>query len=279
LAPEARRLKIDIGVTGKEPLNNQPYFRHHVVSREMVVHARAKAALEAVCTILDELSMIHDRNVLVSALAAFVTVRQRYWKPPAPYSSPEAALALIEFVQLIEDFVGENSEGGRRAQAVAAGLMDAFQRGNTVETQRINDPSREIPGDIAVYDASDVDQDPILRMVVEVRDKIVTDADVHTFSSLASGAVGRAAILAVSLGQEALQVAAAQQTAAEHGLDLEVFVGWTPYARQIFFWSPDDATKAIRAAHEFVYQRLIDLECSTEALESWLEWRPPGFNA
>lgn len=276
LVPEARRLKVDIGVSGKEPLNNQPYFRHHVVSRSMTVHGRAKAALNAVCDILDDLSGIQDSAVLVSALAAFVKVRRTYWKPPAPYSSPEAALALIEFVQLIEDFVAQNSEGGRRAQAVAAGLMDSFHSVGTVETSRINDPDRQFPGDVAVYDPTDDETAPVLRLAIEVRDKPVTDDDVRTFSDKAATFVGRAAILAVSLGQQEIDIAGAKTAAAAGGLHLEVFIGWTPYARQIFFWSPEDAAKAIRAAHEFIYQRLGELECSPDALESWLNWRPPS---
>lgn len=278
LVPAARLAKVDIGVSGKEPLNNQPYFRHHHVSREMVVHSRAKGALDAVCDLLDELSKVTDSEGALSALAAFVVVRRKYWKAPAPYSSAEGALLLIEFVQLLEDFVAENSEGGRRAQAVAAGLMDAFQNAGFVETQRINDPSRDIPGDIAVYDTAD-ESSAMPRMVVEVRDKHITDNDLDIFSAQAAKVVGRAAMLAVSLGQPQIDIATAQKKAAAIGLDLAVFVGWTPYARQIFFWHPEDAAKAIRAAHEFIYERLIDLECSTEAQGAWLEWRPPGANA
>lgn len=278
LVPGARLAKVDIGVSGKEPLNNQPYFRHHYVSREMVVHSRAKAALEVVCDLLDDLSTVANLESALAALAAFVIVRKGYWKEPAPYSSPEGALVLIEFVQLLEDFVSQNSEGGRRAQAVAAGLMDAFQDAGAVETQRINDPSRDIPGDIAVYHTTD-ESAPVPRMVVEVRDKPVTDSDLDIFSSQAAKMVGRAAMLAVSFGQQPLDISSAQARAARLGLDLEVFIGWIPYARQIFFWSPDDAAKAIRAAHEFIYERLIDLECSAEAQEAWLEWRPPGSNA
>lgn len=278
LVPAARLIKVDIGVSGKEPLNNQPYFRHHHVSRQMVVHTRAADALEAVCDLLDDLSKTPDEPSALAALAAFIQVRRSYWKAPAPYNSPEAALALIEFVQLIEDFVSNNSEGGRRAQAVAAGLMDSFQNDGAVDTQRVNDPSREIPGDIAVYDAPD-DTAPVLRLLVEVRDKPVTSNDLDIFVAQASTVVGRAAMLAVSLGQPPIDVAMSQKTAAGAGLDLEVFIGWTPYVRQIFFWSPDDAAKAIRTAHERVYERLIDLECSNEAQFAWLEWRPPGSNA
>lgn len=279
LVPEARRLQVDIGVSGKEPLNNQPYFQNRVVSRTMVVHSTAEGALDTVCAILEELSPIRDRARALSALAAYIKVRRTYWRPPAPYSSPEAALALTEFIQRIEDFVLEASEGGRRAQAIAAGLMDAFQDGGIVETGRVNDPSREVPGDIAVFDPQEDDSAPVLRMVIEVRDKSVTDADVDTFAARASASVGRAAVLAVALGQGPIDVKSAQTLAAKRGLDLQVFVGWSPYARQIFFWSPDDAAKAIRAAHAFVYQRLIELECSSDAQKAWLAWHPPGSNA
>ncbi|MGO7375071.1 restriction endonuclease, SacI family [Rhizobium ruizarguesonis] len=50
----------------------------------------------------------------------------------------------------IQNFVGENSEGGKRAQAVVAGLFDAAFGEGSVESARINDPSCSHPGDVCV---------------------------------------------------------------------------------------------------------------------------------
>ena len=55
LVPASRELRMHLGVTGREPLNNQPYFHNDVVSRRMNVKGNAKVALDLVCDLLDEL--------------------------------------------------------------------------------------------------------------------------------------------------------------------------------------------------------------------------------
>lgn len=45
LAPEAKALDVDIGTRGREPLNNQPFFRYSYMSRDMVVKVSARPSL------------------------------------------------------------------------------------------------------------------------------------------------------------------------------------------------------------------------------------------
>ena len=47
----------------------------------------------------------------------------------------------------IQEFVWADSEHGKRAQAIVAGLLDVFASPARVESGRINDPSRKYPGD------------------------------------------------------------------------------------------------------------------------------------
>ena len=55
---------------------------------------------------------------------------------------------------MIQALVEDASENGRRAQAVVAGLMDAFAGAERVESGRVNDPSRRHPGDVCVRAAA-----------------------------------------------------------------------------------------------------------------------------
>jgi len=266
LAPLCRDHQVHIGVTGREPLNNQPYLRESRVFRQMSVHAKTKPVLDKVCDFLEELASIDDRSELLNALASFITVRRAHWPASKPYVSQETVLKLSGLIYRIENFVGGDSEGGRRAQAVAAGLMDVLEGTGSVETSRVNDPDRRFPGDVAVR-TSDGD----LTRVLEVRDKPVNVADLSAFVSKATAAgVTRAGVLAVAPNQKPLDVKSVQNAAARNGLALEVFLGWAGYLHQLLFWMPSDIPLPIEEAHHRIYERIVELECSEVAQDLWL---------
>ena len=270
LVPLSRDLRVHLGVTGREPLNNQPYFHNDVVNRQMNVKGNARVALNLVCDLLDELSAIHDRGELLAALAAFIEVRRKYWATAQDYFAPETTFAFADLLKWIDSFVKVDSEGGRRAQAVAAGLMDVVEGDENVETGRVNDPDRHFPGDVAAYSRGK--ERKVVR-VLEVRDKVLSESDLRVFASKASRfGVARAGILAVAPTQEPLDLAGAQAEAAAEGVNLELFIGWTAFIRQLFFWLRGDAADPVRHAHERIYSRLVELECSAEAQSAWLAW-------
>jgi hypothetical protein len=270
LVPLSRELRVHLGVTGREPLNNQPYFHNDVVNRQMNVKGNARIALNLVCDLLDELSGIDDRGELLSALAAFLDVRRQYWTTARDYFAPETTFAFADLLNWIDRFVKADSEGGRRAQAVAAGLMDVVEGDENVETGRINDPDRNFPGDVAAYSRGK--ERKVVR-VLEVRDKELSDSDLRDFGCKAARfGVGRAGILAVAPNQAPLEFTGAQAEAAAKGVHLELFIGWTAFVRQLFFWLRGDAADPVRHAHERIYSRLVELECSAEAQGAWLAW-------
>ena len=216
------------------------------------------------------LSGIHDRHKLVAAIAAFIEVRRRYWTTARNYFAPETTFAFADLLNWIDRFVKDDSEGGRRAQAIAAGLMDVVEGSENVETGRINDPDRRFPGDVAAYSRGK--ERKVVR-VLEVRDKALSESDLRVFASKASQfGVARAGILAVAPTQQQLDLAEAQAEAAAEGVNLELFIGWTAFVRQLFFWLRGDAADPVRHAHERIYARLVELECSAEGQTAWLAW-------
>lgn len=54
LVPLAAELGINLGVTGREPLNNQPYFRIKRVSENMPVRGGTEHIVHELCEILKE---------------------------------------------------------------------------------------------------------------------------------------------------------------------------------------------------------------------------------
>lgn len=60
LVPNATELSVDLSVTGKEPLNNQPYFRIDRVSSEMPIHKNARLVAENLTSLLNLIDQIKD---------------------------------------------------------------------------------------------------------------------------------------------------------------------------------------------------------------------------
>ncbi len=273
LVPVAREMRVHLGVTGREPLNNQPYFHNDVVNRQMNVKGNARVALNLVCDSLDQLSELRDRARLLEALAAFIKVRRTFWRKARDYFAPEATIEFADLVARIDRFVKTDSEGGKRAQAVAAGLMDVAEGHENVETGRINDPDRNFPGDVAVFRHGGRGRVREPTRVLEVRDKALSPNDLVAFANKAAEfGVARAGVLAVAPNQQPLDADTARAEAAGKGLNLELFVGWSAFVGQLFFWLRGDATDPVRHAHERIYERLLELECSDAAQSIWLEW-------
>jgi len=78
LVPLAPKLDINLGVTGREPLNNQPYFRIMRVSRNIPVRGNAQIAIDALIDLLDIINGLKSSNEARTALRAFIHVRRNW---------------------------------------------------------------------------------------------------------------------------------------------------------------------------------------------------------
>ena len=194
LVPLSAELGISIGVTGREPLNNQPYFRMTRLGDDTPVHAGGRAAFTFMLELVKELQKLETEDEARAALRAFIAVRRRY-QPRYLTREGEAKITPEQLIAAIKAFVGENSEGGKRAQAVAAGLMDVFAGVERVESGRVNDPSRKHPGDVCVHATTDPDQ---WEKAIEVRDKPVAASDVQIFARKCLGMRAREAAVVMA---------------------------------------------------------------------------------
>lgn len=265
LVPIAAELGISIGVTGREPLNNQPYFRMTHLGDGTPVHAGGRAAFDFMIQLVGKLQSMKNVDKARAALRAFVVVRRRY---QPRYAIGDGTLTVTpETLALnIARFVSENSEHRRRAQAVVAGLFDVFAGATRVESGRINDPSRNYPGDVCVRSVDDSSREK----AVEVRDKPVKESDVHIFCKKCVGmTVREAAVVMVAPGQVQLDNDALSKWAADFGIGLTLFYGWQSLVDQVLFWAPMSKPEAAISAGERIEARLITVEASTEAVAMW----------
>jgi hypothetical protein len=249
LVPFANRHGINLRTTGAEPLNNQPFFRYEVVSRHMKVRPSTQGDLDFLVDCLEAVDFLREDEAL-PALAAFLRVR---------IADPATVL-----VEATAEFVMSNPEGGRRGQALGAAALDLVY--DDVRTAKINDPSRERPGDVIVMAGSRA-----VFCSVEVRQKVVSMVEVNQFADrLAKEAIRRAMIFALhphqaDLGGPVLQ----QKVWTEHGVLIEVLSGAATVLSRCLMASPKPLLDALQLFPSRMLRRLHEMECTPLTMDNW----------
>lgn len=268
LVPLAAELGISLGVTGREPLNNQPYFRMTRLDDGTPVHSGGRRAFDYMVGLTRELQEISDESQAKDALRAYVAVRRGYQKTYADFTT-EGDVIPEKLIEAIMSFVRKDSEGGRRAQAVVAGLLDVFAGNARVESGRINDPSRKYPGDVCIRAASNPSE---WKKAFEVRDKSVSVSDARIFAKKCIDmGVREAAIVMVSESQEPFDVKCLNKWASSFGIGMTLFVGWPEFVNQVIFWAEQHGVQAATMAAQTIRERLVAVEASAEAIQGWEE--------
>ena len=268
LVPLAAELGFSIGVTGRQPLNNQPYFRITRLGDGTPVHPSGRAAFDYMVELVNELQAVSTTRKARAALAAFIVERRRH---QVRYVVPEGESAITPegLAAAIRALVRNESEGGRRAQAVVAGLMDAFAGPERVESGRINDPSRKYPGDVCVRAVAATES---WEKVFEIRDKPVTMSDVRIFGAkCAEMGVQEAAVVAVADDQASLDTAALAAWSSDLGIGMTLFDRWESIVDQALFWAGDAKPVAARRAVRRIHERLIGVEASPRTVAFWAQ--------
>ena len=266
VVPLAVDLGVSLGVTGREPLNNQPYFRIARLGDDTPVHQKSRAAFDHTRSLVNELQGLRTTQEARAALAAFIAERRGH---QVRYAMPagETPISLKELTEAVRSLVRGESEGGRLAQAIVAGLMDTFAGPERVESGRVNDPSRTYPGDVCVRAP---DAPFVLEKAFEIRDKPVSMSDVQVFGSkCVSMGAREAAVVAVADGQVPLDRARIANWSRDLGIGMTLFEGWESIIDQALFWAGDHKPAAASRAVRHIHERLIAVEASPGAVDRW----------
>ncbi|MEE9251279.1 MAG: restriction endonuclease, SacI family [Alphaproteobacteria bacterium] len=105
--------RFRLGVTGRQPLNNQPYFRMTRLDDGMPVHRGSRAAFDYMVRLVQELQDMTDEAPARAALRAFIAVRRRY-QPRYIHHEGEVEITPNRLALAIRRLVQEKSEGWRR---------------------------------------------------------------------------------------------------------------------------------------------------------------------
>lgn len=265
LVPLSAELVFSIGVSGKQPLNNQPYFRMSYLGDTTPVHGSGREVFDYMMELIHELTAATPATAR-KALRAFVAVRRNYQRTYDD-AGDGSDLSPYQLLEAVRRLVGANSEGGRRAQAVAAGLLDVVYGEDRVESGRINDPSRHYPGDVVILAPG---EGTGWEKSFEVRDKPVPFSDIAIFGrTCVERGVREAAMLMVSNSQPFVDADTVREWSEEYGLSMTLFHGWEQFIDQCLFWAALSKPDAAKLAVATIRERLIAAEASSGAVTQW----------
>ncbi len=262
LVPASRVHGFDLGVTGREPLNNQPFFRYERIDQMDRIRDRVGLLLLlASLRKIDQLSAAEAGE----ALASFLYERTAVADLKRRTTLLDVALGVRQAVRAADCFVREEADGGKRGQALVAGVLDlVFPE---VRMGRVNDPSRRFPGDVQAMVGVQV------VLAVEVRQKLVGPDEALAFARAAAEAgVVNAAVAALAPGQEPLHRASLRDYAeSKHGVLLSVIESADELIAAALLWSGMRTDDALRDLPQRILDRLHEIEASQRSLRRWLE--------
>ncbi len=263
LVPMAPALGVHLGVTGREPLNNQPYFRMERLDDGTRIHKNASKLFARLIEVIHKLSKVSQQEAK-RALRSFVYVRRNYQPKYLPLSG-QYNLSSDDLTTMIRTFVGEESDGGKRAQAVVAGLLDIFAGEERVFAGRVNDPSRHYPGDVAVR----LNDDSGWEKAFEVRDKAVSFSDIQIFTQkCVLEKVREVGIVAISSVQTEIRLEESSAWAKYLGIGMRIFTDWRTFVVENLFWSPSTNTASL--ALTAIHNRLVEIEAPEASVKRWM---------
>jgi hypothetical protein len=152
----------------------------------------------------------------------------------------------------------------RRTQALVAAAFDVTHR--DVRSRRLNDPSRDYPGDIQAFD----DGQPILA--VEVRAKTVRPTETLAFVSACHRAgIERAFMVVIWPQHQPLPASVLRQwSLAEHNVLLTIIENVQDLLLYAFGWADLPLPVALRAFVVTALERLKEIEAEEQSLENWV---------
>jgi hypothetical protein len=263
LVPFARSSGFSLRATGREPLNNQPFFRYDRIDQIDRIHASARPYLPVLIKTCKNINKLSEDEARL-ALAAFL--RERLERSAESVAASVAGTAeLIELIPIVEQFVNSYSNGGRVGQAVVAAVFDlAFEN---VRTGRINDPSRHFTGDVHALTDEGV---PFLA--AEARQKPVSESDVMTFASgVSSDGVPRALVVGLDASQKPLDTGTlARRALADYSIPISVVQSVSELFSAACTWNP---TVLDRMADfpQLLLRRLQEIETEDRAISWWVK--------
>jgi len=264
LAARAADYGYHLGVTGPEPLNNQPWFGSSRVDRIANLHGEAKPFHRDLVRYLSDLNRLGEEQASV-ALAAFIRRRMTHAaeeRARATTLRADAGASFADLLEVLETFVWNDPEGGRRGQALAAAVLDLAH--DDVELAAINDPRMF---DVAIREKG------IAVLGVDVKQKAVDEASViHLAREAAALSVDK--VLMVALGQAQRPLDRPRLAAVcldDFGVAAGVVEGVSELLGQVALQAPVSLAEFTRSLPERYLLRMQEHGVSATGQQFWID--------
>jgi len=262
LVPAAVEYGFSIRNTGREPLNNQPFFRYDHISLIDRVPSRARESLDELRKALSNLDSYSAEDAL-AALAAFIRVRFEETQTPDEKTYGSVMVGADHLVKSVGNFLDENVDRPRRTQAVVAAAFEMIY--SDIVTRRINDPSRDFPGDVQAI------ADDECIMAAEARAKAVPESEVRSYvATLQSHGISRAFVVVIHPSHLPLPRPELRNWAwSAHRVVLDILESAADLVWAVLTWSRFSIEEVLQNLPARVRFRLREIEAEQESIMTW----------
>jgi hypothetical protein len=264
LASRAAHYGYHLGVTKKEPLNNQPWYGGSRIDRFTTVRDDAKPYHRDLIRYLNDLNQLKSEEAKL-ALAAFIRVRQEYQRADeeraAAISAPSGG-DLEGLLEILEIFLNDDPEHGRRGQALAAAVLDFAH--DDVHLASIHDPTGL---DVSVRQRGR----PVLG--VEVKQKLADEGIALQLAKAAREAGSHSALLlALAPDQRPLDREVIRSTAfGAHGVIALVCETVAEFVAHVLGYGAVDPAAFIAELPTAYLRRMQEHEVSAAGQQYWAD--------
>jgi len=261
LVPAAVEFGFSIRNTGREPLNNSPFgsasriedIGRRALNRNNFLYFRD----------VSERANRLTSNDALQALAAFLQVGLSAATAAKSIVAKTNGLTAEGAQVAVKDFLRLDAQDRpKRLQAFAAACLDLLSA--DVGSRRLNDPSRDLPGDVHVR----IDGEVILAM--EVRGKAVTVADLSTFATACDRSrVHRAVMFVDAAYQLNLDEHVQAQNQLIRTTQVTAFTAAPQLLAAALVWANAPLESAIASFSSRFLERLQEIELTLSTLQEW----------
>ncbi|MEX5256926.1 restriction endonuclease, SacI family [Kocuria arenosa] len=260
LVPAASEHSFSIRNTGREPLNNQPFFRYDRIDE--IDRVRKPHDREYFFEVAEQASELTSAEAL-QALAAFLREALAVAASARRVVVKAKGLTANGARVAVEDFLRYDAQDRpQRLQAFAAACLDLIFE--EVRTRRINDPSRDLPGDVHAVLGDSV------TLAMEVRGKPVSATDLSSFAEACGGAgVDRAVMFVDAPQQMDLATHVAVDNHFRPAVQVTVYSSAASLLAASALWARLPLQATIETFSERFLVRLRDIEVTLQTLKEW----------
>jgi hypothetical protein len=168
-------------------------------------------------------------------------------------------------IHSVEQYLADNIDRPKRTQALACAAFDSIY--DRVTTRRLNDPSRDYPGDVQAFVGK------VAIMSAEVRAKAVPVTEVRSFvRAVRAAGISRAFLVVIHNGHRDLPREALCTWAwSEQGISLTIIESVEELIVAVCAWANAPLEDVLRAFPVNAVLRLREIEASPASELRWTE--------